>query len=87
MPLPRHKALDSRGVLAREGSAYREVAEAAALKFLEHAHADFVAAVELKDVAPLLEAMGVYEGLVKLCVAKADAKARPPACARVFCHL
>jgi hypothetical protein len=52
------------------------VKQEAALKFLEKAHGSFADALELKDVVPLLEAMEMYEGIVQLCVAKADAIVR-----------
>jgi hypothetical protein len=47
--------------------------QGAALKFLEKANGSFAEALELKDVVPLLEAMEMYEGIVQLCVSKADA--------------
>jgi hypothetical protein len=51
--------------------------QGAALKFLEKANGSFAEALELKDVVPLLEAMEMYEGIVQLCVSKADAIVRP----------
>jgi hypothetical protein len=50
--------------------------EAIATKFLDKVTDSVAAAVELKDVAPLLEAAQMHEGLVALCVKKADALVR-----------
>jgi hypothetical protein len=53
--------------------------EAIALKFLEKVQSlNFAAVIELKDVVPLLESIGMCEAIVQLCEAKADALVRPP---------
>jgi hypothetical protein len=60
-------------------SGCRPEQEAIALKFLEKVQSlDFAAVIELKDVVPFLESIGMFEAIVQLCEAKADALVRPP---------
>lgn len=59
-------------------SGCRSEQEAIALKFLEKVESrGFAAVIELKDVVPLLESVGMFEAIVQLCEAKADALVRP----------
>lgn len=55
----------------------RAEAEDIAAKFLQKvATGGFAAVVELLDAVPLLEGCGMWEGIVQLCEAKADALVR-----------
>ena len=55
---------------------FRSEKEAVAISFLNKVDAKAAAAVELRDVVPLLEAVGLYQGIVQVSIKKADAAVR-----------
>jgi hypothetical protein len=59
-----------------EATLCRVQQEGIAMEFLEQMTPDLAAATCLRDVVPLLQPLGLYEGIVNLSIAKADAQVR-----------